>query len=46
MLSSLAIDIFKLTYGPVKGYVSVFNSRVNASHMWCCWLAPYVRTAK
>ena len=35
VLSSLAIDIFKLTYGPVKGYFSVFYSRVNVPHVWC-----------
>jgi len=35
VLLSLAIDIFKLTYGPVKGYVPVFYSRVNVPHVWC-----------
>jgi len=35
VLLNLAIDTFKLTYGLVKGYVSVFYSRVNVPHVWC-----------
>ncbi|WP_449017526.1 hypothetical protein [Prevotella sp.] len=40
------MDLLKMMFPLLAGGLMLRTGGANAPHMWCCWLAPMVLTAK
>nr|WP_314683020.1 hypothetical protein [uncultured Prevotella sp.] len=40
------MDLLKMMFSLLAGVLTLRTCGAKAPHMWCCWLAPMVRTAK